>query len=176
MLKGTFYNKEKMNVTTSSIKAKTLAYQSLVRPQLEYSATVWHPHTEDLTKTLEMVQRRAARYVLNQYARTASVTAMLRRLEWELLQHRRMKLRLTLMYKIINQLVAIPVDPHFKPVTRRTRSHHSLKFQQISTTKAYHQASFFISTIPLWNSAPATLVEAPSLDVFRQELTKFRFP
>ena len=164
------------NVTTSSIKAKTLAYQSLVRPQLEYSATVWHPHTEDLTKTLEMVQRRAARYVLNQYARTASVTAMLRRLDWELLQHRRMKLRLTLMYKIINQLVAISADPHFKPVTRRTRSHHSLKFQQISTTKAYHQASFFISTIPLWNLAPATLVEAPSLEVFRQELTKFRFP
>ena len=164
------------NVTTSSIKAKTLAYQSLVRPQLEYSAAVWHPHTEDLTNTLEMVQRRAARYVLNQYARTASVTAMLQRLEWEALQDRRKKLRLALMFKIINQIVAIPAEPYFKPVTRRTRSHHTLKFQQISTTKAYHQASFFISTIPLWNAAPASLVEAASLEVFKQELAKFRFP
>ena len=43
------------NIQTTSIKANTVAYESLVWPQLEYSTTVWHPHTPDLNNSLEMV-------------------------------------------------------------------------------------------------------------------------
>ena len=35
--------------------------------QLEYAAPVWDPHTQDIHKT-EMVQRRAARWVLGDYS------------------------------------------------------------------------------------------------------------
>ena len=100
---------------------------------------------------------------------------MLQRLKWELLEHRRMKLRLTLMYKIVNGLVAVPAHQYFQPVRRSTRSSHSLKFQQISTTKGYNQAAFFVYTIPLWNSTPGSIVEAASLEVFRRELSKSQF-
>lgn len=163
----------KRNVVTSSIQAKNTAYKSLVRPQLEYAAAVWHPHTADLTSSLEKIQRRAARYVLHQYQYTASVTQMLLRLKWETLQHRRMKLRLLLMYKIIHGLVAINPQPYFIPTLRLNRYNHSFTFQQISTTKQYHQASYFINSIPLWNAAPACLIEAPDLDKFRVELAKY---
>ena len=53
------------NVKISSPRLKTLAYSSLVRPLLEYASPVWDPHTSENINKIEMVQRRAARYVMN---------------------------------------------------------------------------------------------------------------
>ena len=36
------------NLKISSQAVKTQAYQSLVRPRLEYASTVWSPHTSDI--------------------------------------------------------------------------------------------------------------------------------
>ena len=55
------------NLNIHNPKVKAHAYKSLVRPLLEYSCSVWDPHTDHLTKKLEMVQRRAARFTLNKY-------------------------------------------------------------------------------------------------------------
>ena len=44
-------------------KLRETAYFALVRFFLEYSATVWHPHQKYYSDKLEMVQRRAARFV-----------------------------------------------------------------------------------------------------------------
>ena len=68
------------NVRVHSTQLKTTAYQALVRPLLEYGCTVWDPYTVGCIQQLEMVQRRAARYVLNRYHNTSSVTDMLSQL------------------------------------------------------------------------------------------------
>ena len=44
-------------------KAKTLAYLALVRPPLEYCNVVWILHTSKSIDLLELVQRRAARWI-----------------------------------------------------------------------------------------------------------------
>ena len=49
---------------------------------------------------VEMVQRRAARFVLNCCERTASVTEMSKQLDWETLELRRNRVRLTLLHKM----------------------------------------------------------------------------
>ena len=54
----------------SNESTKTAAYSSLIRPILEYCCTVWNPHTQEYINKLEMVQRRAARYVTNRYHNT----------------------------------------------------------------------------------------------------------
>ena len=49
---------------------KKSAYTTLVRPLLEYSSSVWDPHTKTLVNKIEMVQRRAARFCHNDYSST----------------------------------------------------------------------------------------------------------
>jgi len=71
------------NVNIGNPRVKGLAYQSYVRPVLEYSPTVWDPYTVGSIKKIESVQRRAARFTLWRYRRTSSVNAMLTRLSWE---------------------------------------------------------------------------------------------
>ena len=53
------------------------AYKALVRPTVEYSATVWDPYVAKNIQQVEMIQRRAARWVLGRYDRLDSVTDML---------------------------------------------------------------------------------------------------
>ena len=55
------------NLKVSSIQIKTLAYFTFVRPILENSCTVWDPYTATQINKLEMIQRRAARYVLHRH-------------------------------------------------------------------------------------------------------------
>ena len=51
------------NLRQCSFKVKSLAYLTNVRPILKYSSTVWSPYTKSDIAKLEMVQRKAARYV-----------------------------------------------------------------------------------------------------------------
>ena len=64
------------------------------RPLLEYCAPVWSPHLVTQILAVEMVQRRAARFVKANFQWTASVTEMLRSLNWETLRSRGENLRL----------------------------------------------------------------------------------
>jgi len=56
---------------------------------------------------IDMVQRRAARYVSNRKRNTSSVGDMLQHLEWRNLEDRRRDARLVMMYKISHDKVAV---------------------------------------------------------------------
>jgi myo-inositol-hexaphosphate 3-phosphohydrolase len=55
------------NLQINHPQLKTTAYNSLVRPSVEYATTVWDPYTKGNIRKVEMVQRRAARFTLNRY-------------------------------------------------------------------------------------------------------------
>ena len=97
----------KRNLKVSNPNIKSKAYQALVRPKLEYSCSVWDPHQSQHTHKLEMVQRRAARFVCNNYHNTSSVTDMVNTLQWPPLAERRLKSRLVIFYKIVHCLIAV---------------------------------------------------------------------
>ena len=54
---------------------KRIAYVTLVRYLLEYSATIWDPHLAKDKGVLEAVQRRAARWIQGNYSSRSSVNA-----------------------------------------------------------------------------------------------------
>ena len=53
------------NLKSCPKKLRDTAYISLIRPALEYSCSVRHPHRKSNKDKIEKVQRRAARFVSN---------------------------------------------------------------------------------------------------------------
>ncbi|KAI8490180.1 hypothetical protein Bbelb_319180 [Branchiostoma belcheri] len=142
----------------------------LVRPHLEYSATVWDPYTTKGIQAVEAVQRRAARVTLNDYQRTSSVTQMLNDLQWPLLSERRRKARLTTFYKLTHNIIKIPTSNLLKPAQGRTRGSHQYKYQPIHARTDAYKYSFFPRTVPQWNALPGPVVMAPTVEYFRARL------
>ena len=79
----------KRNLKPENRDITELAYSSLVRSILEYSSTVWDPFYQKDIDRLERVQRRAARFVPNDYKPLSSVTSMVPQLGWKPLAERR---------------------------------------------------------------------------------------
>ena len=100
----------KRNLKGSPHELKRLAFITLVRSGMEYASPVWDPSTSKDQDALERVQRRAARWITSSYDRTTSFTRLLRQLNLEPLDKRRRIYRLTFLYKVLNEHVAVPPD------------------------------------------------------------------
>ena len=81
-----------------------------MRPIVEYSATVWNPYVAKNIQQVEMIQRRAARWVLGCYDRLDSVNDMLSSLKWSSLELRISDARLCMLYKESNGLATYECD------------------------------------------------------------------
>ena len=165
------------NLQVKNQAIKTRAYQTLVRPQVEYASAIWDPFTANNTNKLEMVQRTAARYVTNTWYYKASVSELLQTLGWPSLADRREKARLGLFYRMHHGLVAINEQLQYaQPTGRSTRAANTQSYRIPQSTCDYHQNSFFPRTIPVWNSLPNAIVTAESADAFRVALAAHRPP
>ena len=113
--------------------------------------------------TLERVQRKAARFCLQNFTKTTSVTDMLSDLKWDTLETRRKKNRLTLMYKLSHNLVDINTKEHLIPKSElRTRNSHAFKYRMPRVCKDVFKFSFSPRSITEWNTPPADLVNCKS--------------
>ena len=148
---------------------KCNCYKSMVRPILEYASIVWDPHTQSNINKIEAVQRRAARFCLNNFSTLSSVTSMMSTLNLPPLQQRRERAKLIMMYKIINDLVDIPKD-YFTPSDSRLRKGY---YNQLMTYTDSYKFSFFPSVIKLWNPLPSHVANSTSLDNFCNHLSNY---
>ena len=117
------------NIHSAPPKVKERAYQTLVRPITEYACSVWSPHTKKGIAAVESVQRRAARFVFNDYQRSTSMSSLIDELNWLLLQERRTLIDLTLFYKIHYNLVLLPFPNDLTLNTSYTRKSHNKTYK-----------------------------------------------
>ena len=158
------------NLKACPPKLKETAYFSLVRSSLEYSSAVWDPFRQKDIDKLEKIQRSAARFVTQNYRQTASVTSLIQNLGWTDLKTRRKNSRLVSMFKILNELVEIPINDR---LIQRTEEHVVGTIRPINILRAnttLGQNSFWHRTIPDWNSLPAAAIESKTMAAFKSQL------
>ena len=182
------------NLKKCPLECKKTAYIALVRSTLEYGSTVWDPYLEKDIYQLEKIQRKAVRFIKNDYKSTTpgSVTNMLAELDLPTLQVRRKNKRLCFLYNISKGKVpAIPANDFLIPIKnkrkikaktfdscvthniiKRHQNLHSNCFQLPETKSIHYKNSFFPRTIAEWNELSENVVSAPSIDVFKARLSE----
>ena len=146
---------------------KDVAYKAIVRPTLEYAATIWDPYTNQHINSIEMVQRRAARFVANNYHDNShgTITNILEKQQWETLQARRSKVRLIMMFKILHGEVGISSNQYITSGDTRTRGAHRLR--EIPSSKDIYKFYFSQGTVRQWNHLPSETATAKSVEGFK---------
>jgi hypothetical protein len=100
---------------------------------------------------LAVYKRRVARFVLSTQHNRSSVTAMIQRLGWRSLEDRRRDARLTMLYKIDRELVAISKTDRLDRPTRRLWQSHDNAYQVPHCRIDVRKMSFFPRTVRHWN-------------------------
>ena len=157
----------KRNIKTKNVRVKETAYNTLVRPQLEYAGPIWDPHTKQKKIQLEKVQHRAVRWTTSNYDYWSSVTAMLQSVGWRILEQRRTDARLCLFYKIVYDLVAVSLPVYVQQPNRLSRHCHSTTFTQIHTSKDFLQVCILSFH---WNALPQHVVCLPTIYSYKEAI------
>ena len=153
----------KRNLRIPSKEVKDAAYKALVRPHLEYAASVWDPPAEASRKTkgladkLEMVQRSSARWVFSKYRygpNTTGPSEMITQLGWPLLTTRRYIARLCMLFKMHRGLVRTSYSTLLVPHPYDLHGQHQYALLSLDRTpiRLYFSNSFLPRTVMQWNA------------------------
>ena len=149
-------------------------YISLVRPHMEYACSIWDPFSAKDRDILEGVQRFAGRVCLKNW--NYGYPEMLNLLSLPTLETRRKVAKLSMMYKIVNNLVVFPessalLQPLNNPYC--TRFTHNLSFSNFQGRTSRFLYSYFPSTLTLWNRLPYSITSSPSVPSFKHSLNNY---
>jgi hypothetical protein len=140
------------------LKSKLLLYKSLVMSTLNYASIIWSPDKGDLI-LLESVQRRATKYILNDY--DSDYKTRLARLDLLPISYIKEFYDLCFFYKCIHRFYdfdishIIPLPNVRRPGTRLGQDTSRLARQPIRTETAAHFFSHRI--VNLWNDLPMSV-------------------
>ena len=157
------------NLRGCSRSVKDKAYKTYVKPILSYASTVWSPvgdGNQGLRNQLEMVQRKASRFVFADWHWQSSPTYMMNKLNWLPLETQRMHSNLFMMHKIIHQNVAIPVS------TLPKRSRDAVRFQPVYGRVNAYKNLFVPTSIAWWNNLPNDIINETMFSTFKSKIEK----
>jgi hypothetical protein len=139
----------------SATEVKKLAYTSTVRPLVEYCSMVWHGSSKKSMCNIESLQRRATKYILNDY--TLDYKNRLAQLNILPLSLRRDFLDLTFFCNCLNGLVDYDILQNVQFNVRNNRTRYTnddlLLESRLVRTEGFKK--FYTNrVIPTWNSLP----------------------
>ena len=150
------------NLVSSDKDTKLQCYKTFIRPIVEYASTVWDPvGNSKLIYQLEMVQRKAVRWVNNKWRHDESPTLMINQLNLQTLQQRRAVNRLNMLYELYHGLKFMPCN------TIKRQRCSDTRFQRIYGSIQSYSNSFYPNTIREWNDLPSKIVNSEDLNAFK---------
>lgn len=165
-LRKLFFLRRSLKSSTSSVRL--LAYNSYIRPLLEYAVIIWDPFTLTNIKKLERVQHKVVRFVFNSYGR-ASVSELVRRSGLPPVTVRNRICRLKFLFQLVNGHYNINTSKFFTYSSGyNTRRRHALSITPLNARNNVFKYSFFPRTITDWNNLNSEIVTQNSLSMFEK--------
>ena len=163
---------------TSNPSLYTNLYKTYVRPIIEYNSSTWNPTLLTELRTLEKIQRKFTRHLCRKL--NISYTDYSHRLQilnLESLEERRIKTDLTILYKILNDIIEIDFKDHFQfsSITKQYNLRgHTQKLLMPKFSKSFSRNNFFTNRIiPIWNKLPQEIVNSQNLFEFKHHLKSY---
>ena len=145
-----------------------ILYKAMVRPLLEYGNVIWGPHYKMDMRSIESVQRRATKLIPE--LRDKSYEERLQHLSLPSLVYRRRRGDMIVMYKIVKGLVRVDLKELFNPMEFTKTRGHQFRVHKGKAIKVQRSTSFSQRVINDWNSLPTSVIEAPTLNTFKNRL------
>ena len=132
---------------------KKLLFISLVKSKLTYCSPVWRPHLIRDIKLLERIQRRATKYILNDFVSDYKSRLINLHL-FPLMYSYELADVLLLVKNLKDPDPSFPVKNYIAFSSSNTRSGKSMKLVHQSSSSIITHHSYFKRTARLWNSLP----------------------
>ena len=148
-------------------------FTAFVRPHLEYGQTIWSPHLRKYINMIENVQIRATKLV-DGFSKL-TYEGRLKKLELPTLAFRRLRGDMIETYKHFHKYDRSILSPNFHPRNRPSRN-HEYQIQPIRPKdgeRGLHSNSFYCRIPDVWNNLPKAVVDAPTMDTFKNRLDKY---
>ena len=144
----------------------------MIRPRLEYAATVWSPHHRKDIRKIERIQRAATKLVPS--LRDLSYEDRLKKLKLPTLQQRRERGDLIAIYRALKGKDKVDKDDLFVRDSRDTRG-HDMKLKKTTCRRDIKKYSFPNRSIEIWNKLNETVVNARNIHEFKAKLDAYRY-
>jgi len=149
-----------------------LIYKTYIRPRLEFCIQSWSPYLHKDIETLERVQRTATRLVPQ--LRKFCYEERLRKLGLTTLKERRLQGDMIEVFKLLGGWEKIDYRQFFFLATNlyNTRGHNQRLYVSRSDSRL-RQMFFSQRVVQHWNRLPQSVIEAPSVNSFKNCLDAF---
>ena len=148
-----------------------LLYKSLVRSHLEYGQSVWSPYLLKHIDLIEGVQRRATKLIHN--LKNLPYSERLKRLNLPTLVYRRARGDMIETYKIMHGVYDEVCCPGLQRVLYSSTRGHNFKLYKKFSRRNIRKHFFTLRIVDTWNSLPEDVVNAPSVNSFKNRLDRF---
>jgi len=146
-------------------------YKGLVRPKLEYCIQAWRPYSKGEIKNLEKIQRRATKMI--EECKGMNYKDRLVATGLTSLEDRRTRGDLIEVFKMIKGITKVDYKLFFtQQENGRTRGHNH-KLVKARSRSEVRKNCFSQRVVDVWNKLPACVVEAESVNCFKNRYDKY---
>ena len=159
-------------------KSLEIIYLVFIRPILEYCNEIWDNCTQYEKDDLEKIQIEAAR-IATVTTKLVSTENLYREIGWGKLETRRKNKKVTLLYKMVNDLTPQYLSSLVPSTVNETsrynlRNSNDIRTVNIRTSQYYN--SFLPSTIREWNALPEEQRNSLTVAAFKSHLNQSSIP